>query len=189
MPSSVPASVCPVRVTRSTPIGERSDDVYLTQWFTDVAAAAAYEAWAKELADTPVVVAEEVVQRGGGWLERRWAGGGNKWKHVALARRAKGLSQAEFSQRWRGHAGKATTKAAVAMPVPEAARGLAYVQNHPLIGVEWPFDAITEVWFENPESMQSRIEWFRDNLATDDLFGETTFLTVMEDVLDPMALS
>lgn len=186
-----PAHIRPVRVTRSTPVGElASRYTYTVQWFADIDALAAYKAWEGERIDAAtVIIAEEVIQRGGEWLERRWTEGTSKWKHVALARRAQGLSQSEFSNAWHGHAGKATTKSVASAPIPEAARGLAYVQNHPLPGINWQFDAITEVWFEDLHSMQPRIEWFRDNIVTDDLFGEMIFLAVMEEVLEPVALT
>ena len=180
-----PAAVRPLRVTRSTPIGEDFAHLtYVTQWFADLDALADYEKWEAGKNDKVAIVTEEVVLRGSDWLAWRWTHGYNKWKHVALARRAHGLSQAEFSESWRGHAGKATTKTAGTMPIPAAARGLAYVQNHPLHGIDWPYDAITEVWFEDVLSMQVRVEWFRNNVTTDELFGEITFLTVIEEVLD-----
>jgi hypothetical protein len=167
------------RVTNNTPLDERTSQyAYTTEWFAD-----RVDASLGQTDEAHVIVAEEVIQRGSDWLASRWNTGGRRWKHVSLARRAAGLTQAEFSERWRNHAGRATTKNAAFAPIPAAARGLAYVQNHPLIGVEWPFDAITEVWFDNRESMQARIDWFRDNVTTDELFGETHFLLVAEDVL------
>jgi hypothetical protein len=52
-----------------------------------------------------VVVAEESVLRGAGWLDRRWRDGGEKLKHMAIACRADGLTSAEFSNEWRSRAG------------------------------------------------------------------------------------
>ena len=71
------------------------------------------------------------------------------------------------------------------MVIPQCARGLAYVQNHPVprAGGEWPYDAITEVWFDDAVSMQARAEWFRENRVADSLFGEALFETLTEDLL------
>ncbi len=178
-------SARPLRTTRSTPLDEYlSSYSFITDWFDDRESLAQYEACeTNQTALGTIVVAEEFVQRGGDWLERRWVSRGTQWKHVALAKRTHGLSQLEFSQSWRGHAGKATTKTAATVAIPSAARGLAYVQNHPLLDCEWLYDAITEVWFDSPESMLPRVDWFRDNVTTDDLFGKTNFVAVAEEVL------
>ncbi|RYD84644.1 MAG: hypothetical protein EOP61_39835 [Sphingomonadales bacterium] len=74
---------------------------------------------------------------------------------------------------------------AVAVPIPDEARGLAYVQNHPLprASGEWRHDAITEVWFDDPAGMNARIAFFRD-IAMGDLFGEASFLAVREELVD-----
>src|SRR5438552_3099511 len=87
---------------------------------------------------TPRMVAEEHVMRGAQWLEQRWQDGGPKLKHMAIALRAEGLTQAQFHDLWRSRAGKVGTT-----PIPEDAKGLAYVQNHPLPRPDgdWAYDA------------------------------------------------
>ena len=100
------------------------------------------------------VVAHEVVLRGAEWLEQRWRDGDEKFKHIALAHRAVGLSRDQFAERWRNHAGTSggTT-------IPDSARGLAYVQNHPVNG-DWAYDAVNEVWFDDIDAMRVRVDWF-----------------------------
>ncbi len=186
-PPAAPVDLRPFRTTLCTPLDPAArEDGYLVQWFADAGALTRYEVWEAEAPDpAQVVLAEEVIQRGGGWLAARWEQvGRRKWKHVALARRAKGLTLAEMSAGWRGHAGRAATTSGTVQPIPEAARGQAYVQNHPLPrdSGEWRHDAITEVWFDDPHAMQARIEWFR-NIAPGDLFSEARFLGVEEVVL------
>lgn len=135
------------------------------------------------------IVADEVVLRGADWLAARWARGGTAFKHMALARRARGLTPAEFSDRWRNRAGQITTAGGAAtVAIPAEARGLAYAQNHPRprAAGEWPYDAVNEVWFDDLDSMRTRIDWFRANLvvgADDDLVSESSFLAVREEVV------
>jgi hypothetical protein len=127
-----------------------------------------------------IVVAEEAVLRGAGWLEQRWRDGGSMVKHMALATRAAGLTQAEFAARWRAHAGTAG-----GTPIPDEARGLAYVQNHPVPG-EWPYDAVNEVYFRDLDGLRRRAEWFRSNVpapADGSLFGQSWLLAVREVVI------
>src|SRR5262249_39219187 len=130
---------------------------------------------------SPVVVADEVVGRGADWLNQRWRDGGVRLKHLALARRADGLSVEEFSGRWRRRAGvvrAAGTGALVA--IPDAARGEAYVQNHPRSRTagDWAYDACNEVWFDRVEDLRARIDWFERNLrdADEDLVGANWFV-------------
>jgi hypothetical protein len=126
------------------------------------------------------VVAEEAVLRGAAWLEQRWQDGGSVVKHMALATRAAGLTQAEFAARWRAHAGTAG-----GAPIPDEARGLAYVQNHPVPG-EWPYDAVNEVYFRDLDGLRRRVEWFRWNVpapADGSLFGQSWLLAVREVVI------
>jgi EthD domain len=133
-----------------------------------------------------VVVADEVIQRGAEWLDRRWAAGGPRPVHLSLAVRASGLTAAEFSERWHGHAGQARTgDAGAPTPVPVAAQGCAYVQDHPRPGGEWTYDAVSEVWFDDLDGLRARIDWFRDNDVgrPDDLFGESWFLALREEVV------
>lgn len=123
------------------------------------------------------VLAGEHILRGEDWLARRWRDGGDKLKHMALATRAAGLSQAEFSRRWRSHAGTAGTAV-----IPDEARGLAYVQNHPVPG-EWPYDAVNEVYFDDADGLRARVEWFRASVpdpADGVLFGQSWLIAVRE---------
>ena len=81
---------------------------------------------------SPVVVADEVVLRGGAWLDQRWRDGGDRLKHMALAVRAAGLTPTAFSRAWRSRAGQVRRAGAAQVTViPDEARGRAYVQNHP----------------------------------------------------------
>jgi hypothetical protein len=136
---------------------------------------------------SPVVVAEECVVRGADWLEQRWRDGGAKLKHMAIALRSADLSAAEFSDRWRNHAGQ-LGRSGSAVVIPDDARGLAYVQDHPLPRPtgDWAYDALNEVWFEDLENLQTRIEWFRENLldqGDDDLVRQSWFIAAREDVV------
>lgn len=134
------------------------------QWFPDVAAALANEAWLAAVdpelaAGSRRVVAEEVVLRGQDYLADRWASGGERYKMLSCGRRAPGLTPAELSARWRGESGRLGGEV-----IPDEVRGLAYVQNHPVPapvgGPEWPFDAVNEVWFERLDHLRRRGEWF-----------------------------
>jgi hypothetical protein len=142
-----------------------------------------------DVAATPVAVVDEVVVRGETWLEQRWADATPKVKHLALALRAEGLTSAELSQRWRDHAGSARAAGSAGpTPIPDAARGAAYVQNHPLARVDGDggYDAISEVWFDDVAALQQRIDWFALNRIgeePDDLFAASWFLPVREVVV------
>jgi hypothetical protein len=140
----------------------------------------------KDFSDSPQmgsqepVLAIEHILRGHEWLARRWDDGGEKLKHMALATRAAGLTQAEFSQRWKSHAGNAG-----AAVIPREARGLAYVQNHPVPG-DWPYDAVNEVYFDDVDGLRARVEWFRANVpnpADGVLFGRSWLIAVREVVV------
>ena len=123
------------------------------------------------------VVAGERILRGEEWLARRWRDGGDRLKHMALATRAAGLTQAEFSRRWRSHAGRAGMAV-----IPDVARGLAYVQNHPVPG-DWPYDAVNEVYFDDLDGLKARVEWFRANVpdpADGVLFSSSWLIAVRE---------
>jgi len=157
-------------------------------WFADLASLLRFEA---QLGPTTPridpgasvrIVAEEVVLRGADWLAQRWTLGGPKWKHMALARRAADLTPAEFCARWRTRSGR--IGGAVAVTIPERARGLAYVQNHPLPSdVEWGYDAINEVYFDDLEQLRARLDFFQqhDAMRTDaDLVSRADFLVVRE---------
>ena len=138
---------------------------------------------------SPVLVVDEAVLRGADWLEERWRQGGEKLKHMAVARRAAGLTPAEFSERWRSRAGMLRRSgSAQATPIPEEARGLAYVQSHPITRAtgEWAYDAFNEVYFDDLEDLRRRSEWFAESLGTgteDDLVSQNWFLAASEEVL------
>ena len=157
--ASAPERVRPVRLTVSVSVPEiaadqRHDGVAL-EWFGDREHLRRFESWLGtppgravqrlrseviELDASPVVVTSERVVGGADWLERRWQEGGPKLKQLAIAIRADGLTLPQFLERWRGRGGPAG-----AAPIPEAIRGLADVQNHPLVagGRDWAYDAIT----------------------------------------------
>jgi hypothetical protein len=168
-----PAAVPPVRTARGEVLVELSPDalaeVVTVEWF-----------------ETPPaegeILAEQHVVRGAGWLEARWRDGGPRYKHMAFARRAEGLTAAEFATRWRSHAGTVG-----GVPIPDEAKGCAYAQDHPLPRVrEWPFDAVNEVWFDSLDAVRRRVEWFAQNHdpGGDALFGPSRFLVVRETVVD-----
>ena len=175
--AAVRAVVCEV-------IPELSDPAPPHQWITVEWFASATMPVASTVPGVPAgrlsVVAEEAVLRGAPWLEQRWRDGGPVVKHMALATRAAGLTQAEFAARWRSHAGTAG-----GTPIPDEARGLAYVQNHPVPG-EWPYDAVNEVYFRDLDGLRRRVEWFRRSVpapADGSLFGQSWLLAVREVVI------
>ena len=115
------------------------------------------------------------------WLDRRWQEGGPKLKQLAIATRADGLTLPQFLERWRGRTGPAG-----AAPIPDAYRGLASVQNHPLVnaGRDWAYDAINEVYFDDADSLLARIAYLERELAggaDSDLVRANWFLAVSED--------
>jgi hypothetical protein len=195
----------PLRAAVCLPLPDRDasrHDGIALRWFIDEAHLERFEKWrttaavatdddgVTDAAAAQTIVAEEVVLRGAEWLEQRWREGGEKLKHMALARRASGLTPAEFSETWRGRAGVVKKAGATtATVIPDAARGLAYVQNHPVARREdeWAYDAVNEVYFDDLESLRVREDWFAANLdaaGEDDLIGEHWFLSVTEEVLD-----
>ncbi|MBL7500942.1 EthD domain-containing protein [Frankia sp. CNm7] len=201
---SAPPDVRPVRVAVCAALPDvlpvpRFEAVVL-EWFVDDAHQARFASWlaspegaaageglrATAMATAEagqLVVAREHPMRGADWLERRWREGGTAVKHMAIARRAAGLSRDEFSELWRNRAGKVG-----ATPIPAEARGNAYVQNHPLPtdGHDWPFDAVNEVYFDDLEGLRARIAWFAENfdgVGEDDLVAESWFVAVREEIL------
>jgi hypothetical protein len=198
---SAPADVRPVRAAACTALPDifpdpRFDAIGL-EWFADAAHLARFASWlaspqgaavsealsGAEPGTGPVIVAREHALRGADWLERRWREGGARLKHMAIARRAAGLTAAEFSDRWRSRAGRVGT-----VPIPERARGRAYVQNHPLpgAGADWAYDAVNEVYFDDLAGLRTRIAWFAehfDGVGEDDLVGESWFVAVREEPL------
>jgi hypothetical protein len=139
------------------------------QWFGDADGARANEAWLDKARPhlhlgslagghgSCHVVAEEVVLRGRDYLDTRWDGGGERFKMMSFGRRNPRLTREEFSARWRSQGGRLGGEA-----IPEAVRGLAYVQNHPVPpdGREWPLDAVNEVYFERVDDLRQRGIWF-----------------------------
>ncbi len=199
--AGAPGDARPLRSAVCTPLREgmpepKHDGVRL-EWFSDRDHLDRYERWwAEGFAAPPervetaaaVVVAEEVVLRGDEWLRRRWLEGGEKLKHMAIARRADGLTPAVFAERWKSHAGHAPRPGGVPdLIIPEEVRGLAYVQNHPVPREkgDWTYDAVNEVYFDDLESLRRRVEWFAENLGAgdEDLVGERWFISVREEVL------
>lgn len=197
--AAAPPGVRPLRIAACTVVEDvipdpPYDGVGL-EWFADTAHLARFAAWegspeAKAAGDAPydpgsvaVVVAHEHVMRGEDWLLRRRADGAPSLKHMALARRAAGLSPAQFLDRWRNHAGSVG-----AVTIPAEARGRAYVQNRPLPRAEgeWPYDAVNEVSFDDLDGVRRRVAFFAANAGGgDDLFGEPRFLVVREDIVWP----
>jgi hypothetical protein len=198
--ASAPERARPVRLTVSVAlpeitVGQRHDGVAL-EWFSDREHLCRFESWLGTPAGravqllrgevieddaSPVVVTSERVARGADWLDRRWREGGPKLKQLAIAIRADGLTLPQFLERWRGRAGPVG-----AAPVPDAYRGLAYVQNHPLVDDDrdWAYDAIDEVYFDDSDSLLACIAYFERELAggaENDLVRANWFLAVSED--------
>jgi hypothetical protein len=134
------------------------------QWFADVAEAQANRAWLEaagpDLGASPgslQVITEEVVLRGQDWLDARWAAGGERYKMMSCGRRDRALTAEQLSARWRREAGHFGAEA-----IPDAVRGQAYAQNHPLAldGADRPLDAVNEVWFDRMADLRRRGAWF-----------------------------
>jgi len=197
-----PARIAVCRVLPDLGVGPPHHDGIAVAWFPDPRSLARFESWlrspaahaahagaasAGEPGETSVVVADEIVVRGEEWLNARWRDGGDRFEHMALARRAHGLTPAEFSQRWRDHAGTVRGADGAALVIPDAARGCAYVQNHPVPGAEdWPYDAVNQVYFDDLAGLQTRIEWFRDNVPAGsqaDLVGASWFVAATEELV------
>jgi hypothetical protein len=193
-----PPDVRPVRLTCCTTMPEEipnpaHDGVGLA-WFPDAPHLERFEEWlsanpvtqADDVlgpASTAVVVANEHVLRGADWLAQRWSDGGERLKHMAIARRAHGLTPAEFSEMWQNRVGKVGTT-----PIPDVARGCAYVQNHPVArrAGDWLYDAVNEVWFDELDALRNRIHWMTEALkggTEDDMVSENSFLAVREEVV------
>jgi len=230
-----PEPARPARLTISAAVPEvDADQAYdgvALEWFTDDDHLRRFEAWlstrdgqavprllgaAADLQASPVVVSDERVVRGADWLETRWRQGGPKLKQLAIAKRADGLTLAQFLDLWRSRAGKLG-----AAPIPEEFRGLAYVQNHPrptagtggtggrppgewpggapdtmaglAIGCDprdWDYDAVNEVYFDDVAGLVARIAYFARELtgtAESDLISENWFLAVRQEPVAPSA--
>ncbi|ONH61853.1 hypothetical protein CcI49_06145 [Frankia sp. CcI49] len=209
--ATAPPPARPLRLAAGTVLAEVTpeaphDGVGL-QWFADEEHLRRFEAWsaspegaaanallgeAVELESTGVVVAHEHVMRGDEWIQRQRQDGGPGLKQMALARRAADLTLAQFFDRWRSRAGTVGV-----VPIPAEVRGLAYIQNHPLLTVgagagaeagaeaEWPYDAVNEVYFDDLDGIRRRMAWFAENLDRneDDLVRESCFVAVREEIL------
>ena len=190
--ASAPAQVRPVRAVSCIAVPELiADQVHdgvAIEWFTDGDHLARYARWLDAEDGAPeggaeVVVAEEHVLRGHEWLEARWAEGGVRLKHMAIARRAEGLTPAQFSEVWQNRAGRVGST-----PIPDIAKGCAYAQNHPVTRADgdWPYDAVNEVWFDDEDALRSRIAWMAEAVGAggdDDFVGTSAFLAVREEVV------
>jgi hypothetical protein len=201
--ANAPSGVRPSRVVACTILPEltgpdpRHGGVVI-EWFADPAHLRRFQDWnGHSVPWSPVIVAEEAVLRGAGWLDRRWRDGGDRLKHMALAVRAAGLTPAEFSRAWRGRAGQVRRAGTTQVTaIPDEVRGRAYVQNHPDLAGERAYDAVNEVWFDDLAGLRARVEWFRANLpgptesgsaevgpAEADLIRQSWFIAVREHVV------
>ncbi len=195
--AEAPGGLRPLRVAVCTVLpdltgpGPRHDGV-VAEWFRDIGHLRRHDRWraAREDAgdvagDIVEVVAREHILRGGDWLEHRWDDGGDRLVHMAVAVRAADLSPAEFATRWKSHAGSVGRPGATSIRIPDAARGLAYVQNHPVESRPTAYDAVNEVYFDDVTGLRSRIDWFRSNFRIEpgDLFERSWFLAAREVVL------
>jgi hypothetical protein len=206
--ANCPEGVRPLRVALCTSVHgvievQKHDGVGLS-WFGDVDHLERFERWQdtpalEPVADrlrrvldcdaSPVIVVDEAILRGEDWLEQRWRRGGEKLKHMAIARRAADLSRAEFSERWRSRAGTlGRPGSAQAIPIPKEALGNAYVQNHPIARAagEWAYDAFNEVYFDELDGLRRRSDWFAESLGIgteDDLVSQNWVLAASEEVL------
>ena len=95
---------------------------------------------------------------------RRDAVGDERYTMMSVARRNPALSRAGFAARWRAEAGRLGGEV-----IPEAVRGAAYVQDHPL-GDDPPFDAVNEAWFADLAALRRRADWFAARPVPADLF-------------------
>jgi hypothetical protein len=207
--AQAPVDVQPLRVAVCTILGgltgsEPKHDGISLEWFADTEALERYDswlasqdgqAWTRQLDEvvqrdaSPVMVADELVLRGADWLAQRWLDGGVKLKHMAIARRARDLTQAQFSERWRSRAGQIRKAGKTELSaIPDEARGLAYVQNHPRPRPEgdWAYDALNEVYFDDVERLKKRIDFFRENFLDQlepDLVRDGSFVAAREELV------
>ncbi|HUC37865.1 MAG TPA: hypothetical protein VMR97_12180 [Acidimicrobiales bacterium] len=202
---TAPEAARPLRVAVGTALPDicedRPHDGVRLEWFADEHHFGRFESWTSstegsvEASDDAVkactaILAEELVLRGHDWVTEYWRRPRTVYMHMAVARRAKGLSPGDFSARWKGRAGVVHGPGEARTPIPAAVRGLAYVQNHPrpLEAGEWAYDAVNEVYFEDRQGLRTRVEWFAEHLgdAPDgDLIGEHGFVAIRQEVLGP----
>ena len=198
----------PVRVTIGTTLVDaRCDHGYAgvgLEWFADLDHLARFEAWSARATGSaaavppgdsgdrgpePVIVAEEHVVRGADWLEDRWRDRTVVFKHLAIARRAAGLTPAQFAETWRTGAGRVQRSGRRdPLVIPDDVRGRAYVQNHPVPRDEgeWAYDAVNEVSFDDLDGLRTRVAWFREHVGDDadrDLISANWFIEARDEVL------
>jgi hypothetical protein len=199
-----PPAARPVRVTVAEVIegivegiadetgGEPRHRSMATATFADAAQLDAYLGWSGLEPPAEVIVARDHVMRGADWLEQRSQRGGRVLKHVALAKRADGLTLGQMLEGWAGHGGAVQGPGEQAVAIPAEIRGLAYVQHRPLVerGHEWPYDAITEVFFDDVDALRARATWFASGpgAAPQALFRQSWFLALREDQRLPRLL-
>jgi hypothetical protein len=107
-----------------------------------------------------VVPVEEEVRRGA-------LGGAERYTMLSVARRHPALARPAFAARWRAEAGRLGAE-----PIPDAVRGVAYVQDHPTAD-DPPVDAINEAWFADLDTLRRRAEWFAARPVPAALFDPT----------------
>jgi hypothetical protein len=198
---AAPHECRPRRVTLCAAVDEVTPDqrhrAVGLEWFDDDAHLIRFDSWfatrgpSDRSVDATVVVAAEHVMRGDDWLEQRWTATVTTFKHIAIARRAAGLTPAEHSERWRTGAGRIQRGGEQpALVIPDDVRGCAYVQNHPVPRTdgEWEYDAVNEVSFDDLAGLRTRAEWFAEHVgagAEPDLISANWFLATSEAVLLP----
>ncbi len=201
---SAPPEVRPLRVVSSSVLPDVTPDHLHDgigiEWFGDAGHLARFESWLTsprgkdigrllsgvlDLDSSPLLIAEEHVLRGSEWMDERWRRGGRALKHMAIARRAAGLTPTQFSELWKSRAGKVGT-----VVIPDEARGRAYVQNHPLPPPDGSgaYDALNEVYFDadDLDGVRARIDFFAETMKAqreDDLVSESWFVVAREELL------
>lgn len=190
--ADAPADVGPARATVADVVAGIVDDPrhrrMITVSFRDLEHLHAFAAVTGMGRRADVIVTDDHVVRGSDWLVRRWERG-PVLKHVALAKRAEGLTLAEMLAAWRAHGGSVQRPGEAAVSIPDEVRGLAYVQHHPRVedGHEWLYDAITEVWFDDVHALRARADWFATGpgAGAQALFRQSWFLALREEQLLP----
>jgi hypothetical protein len=201
---SAPPEVRPLRVVSCSVlpdvIPDHLHDGIGIEWFGDADHLARFESWLAsprgedidglltgvlDPSASPLLIAEEHVLRGSEWMDERWRRGGTALKHMAIARRAAGLTPSQFSELWKSRAGQVGT-----VMIPDEARGRAYVQNHalPPPAGSWVYDALNEVYFEadDLDGIRARIDFFAETMKEqreDDLVSESWFVVAREEPL------
>ncbi len=200
---AAPPAVRPLRVVSCTVLPEITPDHLYDgvgiEWFQDTEHLARFEAWLTspmgqgtgemvaqvlDLHASPLFVAEEHILRGSDWMEERWRSGGARLKHMAIAKRAVGLTPEQFSHLWKTRAGKVGT-----VVIPDEARGRAYVQNHALPPPRgsWAYDALNEVYFDSDDldGIRARIAFLAETMeehGEEDLVSESWFVVAREEL-------